>query len=55
MIDFTADIKSKHSVANILLGDNISSYIDELYKNHSIKIKKLYLARQRNESGLYSK
>ncbi|NSX07919.1 hypothetical protein HTX81_04905 [Pseudomonas lini] len=39
MIDFTADIKSKHSVANILLGDNISSYIEELYKNHSIKTK----------------
>ena len=39
MIDFTANIKSKHSAANILIGENISSYIDELYNKHSIKIK----------------
>ncbi|MCO8309887.1 hypothetical protein [Pseudomonas mandelii] len=39
MIDFTADINSKHSAANILLGENISNYIDELYKKHNIKIK----------------
>lgn len=39
MIDFTADIKSEHSAANILIGENISSYIDEPYKKHNIKIK----------------
>ena len=39
MIDFTADINSKHSAADILLGENISNYIDELYKKHNIKIK----------------
>jgi hypothetical protein len=39
MIDFTADIKPKHSIANIILGGNISSYIDELYRTYSIKVK----------------
>lgn len=39
MIDFTADIKSNYSAANILLGENISFYIDELYKKYSTKTK----------------
>lgn len=39
MIDFTADIKSNHSIANIILEENISNYIDELYRKHSIKVK----------------
>lgn len=39
MIDFTADIKSKHSIANILLQDNISTYMNELYDNHKVEIK----------------
>ncbi|WP_260963336.1 hypothetical protein [Pseudomonas citri] len=39
MIDFAADIQSKHSIANILLQGNISTYINDLYANHEIKIK----------------
>ncbi|SDV00170.1 hypothetical protein [Pseudomonas mucidolens] len=39
MIYFAADIKSKHSIANVLLQDNISSYINDLYENHKIEIK----------------
>ena len=43
MIDFTADIKSMHSAANIVLEENISTYIDELYTNHNIEIRKYNL------------
>ncbi|WP_420232914.1 hypothetical protein ACN079_29250 [Pseudomonas sp. ABY48] len=39
MIDFAADIKSKHSIANILLQDNISTYMNELYEHHKVEIK----------------
>ncbi len=39
MIDFAADIKSKHSIANILLQDNISTYMNELYERHKVEIK----------------
>ncbi|MFW9266871.1 hypothetical protein ACLK1G_06695 [Pseudomonas sp. NR3] len=39
MIDFAADIKSKHSIANILLQDNISTYMNELYEHHQVEIK----------------
>lgn len=39
MIDFAAEIKSKHSIANILLQDNISSYLNELYENHNVDTK----------------
>jgi len=38
-LTFTADIKSKHSAANIILEENISNHIDELYRKHSIKVK----------------
>ena len=41
MIDFAADIKSKSSIANVLLQDNISNYINDLYENHKVEIKKL--------------
>ncbi|AMB87160.1 hypothetical protein AWM79_18380 [Pseudomonas agarici] len=43
MIDFTADIKSMYSAANIFLGDNISMYTDELYTTHQVEIKKYSL------------
>ncbi len=43
MIDFTADIKSMYSAANILLGDNISMYTNELYTAHQVEIKKYSL------------
>ncbi|MCU1740484.1 MULTISPECIES: hypothetical protein [unclassified Pseudomonas] len=43
MIDFTADIKSMCSIANIALEENISTYIDELYASHKIEIKKYNL------------
>jgi len=43
VIDFTADIKSMYSAANIVLGENISTHIDELYANHKVEIKKYNL------------
>ncbi|MCG6577619.1 hypothetical protein EGM97_23290 [Pseudomonas sp. AF32] len=39
MIDFTAAIKSRHSAANILLGENISIYTTALYAKHKVEIK----------------
>jgi hypothetical protein len=39
MIDFAADIKSNHSIANVLLQDNIADYLNELYQSHQITIK----------------
>ena len=39
MIDLAAEIKSKHSIANILLQDNISTYMNELYEHHKVEIK----------------
>ncbi|MGN8273788.1 hypothetical protein [Pseudomonas sp. SMN5] len=39
MIDFSAEIKSKHSAANILLGENISTYVNALYTEHKVEVK----------------
>ena len=39
MIDFSAAIESKHSVANILLGENISTYANTLYAKHQVEVK----------------
>lgn len=36
MIDFNAEIKSGHSLANILLNSNISTYIGELYEKYTV-------------------
>lgn len=39
MIDFRAEIKSKHSAANILLGENISTYANQLYEKHKVEVE----------------
>jgi len=39
LIDFTASIKSKNSIGNILLNDNISNYISEISRHHQLQVK----------------
>ncbi|MDR9857353.1 hypothetical protein RJP21_27540 [Paenibacillus sp. VCA1] len=39
MIDFNAEIISGYSMGNVVLGRNISEYIDELYSRHRAQLK----------------
>ena len=43
MIDFNAEIISYKSIGGILVGNNISLYINELYENYSTKQSSYYL------------
>ncbi|WP_152395856.1 hypothetical protein [Paenibacillus guangzhouensis] len=39
MIDFNAEVISGYSMGNVVLGRNISEYIDELYSRHRTQLK----------------
>lgn len=39
MIDFNAEVISGYSMGNVVLGRNISEYIDELYSRHKVELK----------------
>jgi len=43
MIDFNANIISGKSIGNILLGENITSYIDDAYSSHKVSYFEYYL------------
>ncbi|EJK9765913.1 hypothetical protein OHE24_004211 [Salmonella enterica] len=43
MFDFSAEIKSFHSLGNVLLNTNISVYLAEMYSEHSVEYKEYLL------------
>ncbi|BEU74686.1 hypothetical protein MAFF211271_42410 (plasmid) [Ralstonia syzygii subsp. indonesiensis] len=43
MIDFGADIVSGKSVGNIVLGDNVSEYLEEMYSRYHVTVKEYHL------------
>lgn len=43
MFDFSAEIKSFHSLGNVLLNTNISVYLAEMYSDHCVEYKEYLL------------
>lgn len=43
MFDFSAEIKSFHSLGNVLLNTNISVYLAEMYADHCVGYKEYLL------------
>ncbi|HAT3731714.1 TPA: hypothetical protein I8587_005336, partial [Serratia marcescens] len=43
MIDFNAEIVSGISIGNVVINENISSYINEIYSGFSVEVKSYFL------------
>ncbi|WP_416260207.1 hypothetical protein [Gibbsiella quercinecans] len=52
MIDFNAEIMSFYSIGNILLNDNISQYIEDMYSNFNVDIKEYLIPFPFNEINI---
>lgn len=52
MFDFSAEIKSFHSLGNVLLNTNISVYLPEMYADHCVEYKE-YLLPDRSKRFAY--